>query len=500
MGTGLGKEDLLKWQAAVEAHAEGDAEFAYNNLCEMDEQPAPIVFNLAMMHCSAGNFTIAHTMLTEAIGKNKHFVIARFQRAWVSHRLEKNEDAMLDYQVAIEMMRDADFINYHTLGLEYVFCRYLAQFNLAVIRLVLGLRDMSAEVYHQAIATKARMEADAHIKDIAKEQLQVGVPDLVDYSVEPCRMNHEHGECPLIRLPPHLLYKPAGLGKDILKTAMGEKKDYLKQKQAKVLFSNEASGHAYEPGFRGRLHVEEFMPMAISTKHKKKNKKKPGSTLSGLIKSATPRIMMVKPVTADPHPQGRAQSEPHIQPYIKPRELPKEHKDVRGRSKSLFVVPSHEEDDEDDDEEQPRAKDDGDIPNIALVNAMDEEEDEDDEQEQAHAGANWSERQKTEVDKAAFLRVKKTSIGQAKSVEVLYAPPNGAAVPETRKVLSDSETASSSHDDDGYDSRVQINVTTQMTPTTLRDLADLLEHLQVTDKQQKFIVNVHMHQSPPTAM
>lgn len=60
MGTGLGKEDLLKWQAAIEMHKEDDTEAAYLSLCEMDEQPAPIVFNLAMMHHSFGNFEQAH--------------------------------------------------------------------------------------------------------------------------------------------------------------------------------------------------------------------------------------------------------------------------------------------------------------------------------------------------------------------------------------------------------------------------------------------------------
>ena len=80
---------------------------------------------------------------------------------------------MKDFQKALDTMQVSDFINYSTLGLEYVLCRFYILYNLAIIQLVLGLKGLSAESLQEMREVKARMLADPHISQIAKAQLEV---------------------------------------------------------------------------------------------------------------------------------------------------------------------------------------------------------------------------------------------------------------------------------------------------------------------------------------
>lgn len=86
---------------------------------------------------------------------------------------------MQDFDKALSLMRESDYINYSTLGLDYVLCRFFILYNLAIIKQVLGLKEMAMENVRMAHATKARMEADKEIKSIAAEPLSVCLYGLV---------------------------------------------------------------------------------------------------------------------------------------------------------------------------------------------------------------------------------------------------------------------------------------------------------------------------------
>ena len=92
-------------------------------------------------------------------------------------------------------------------------------------------------------------------------------------------------------------------------------------------------------------------------------------------------------------------------------------------------------------------------------------------------------------EQADVMPVKKTSISHSKSIEVLYddGQRNGVGAVSDSDGSSGQETGTS-------DGHMEVNVHTEMSPTTLRDLADLLERLQATDKDRRITVHVHMHQ------
>lgn len=110
--------------------------------------------------------------------------------------------------------------------------------------------------------------------------------------------------------------------------------------------------------------------------------------------------------------------------------------------------------------------------------------------QQAEAQGNELNGLALEVPDARFLGAKK--ISQARSVEILHNESLSNGVLEASE---SSDTASSGREEISRaqgGGKMEFNIQTQMSPHTLRDLADLLEKLQSSDRTRDITVNINI--------
>ncbi|XP_065190189.1 uncharacterized protein LOC135821054 [Sycon ciliatum] len=542
----LGREDLLKFDESTDAVNSNDLQLAIERLCDMYETPAPIVFNKAMILAAACNFNEAYLLLTEALSQDAYLVVARFQRGLVAHRLQRNEQAMQDFQKCLQLMRGL-YINYSTLGLDFVLCRHHVEFNLAAVQQLLGLQQMARDMYKTALATKASMEkeskertdADIHIAkhSATLDQLQISLPALTDLTVEPCRMSHNVGTCPLIKVPRLTIYKPHGLVSDIL----NRKRSSITLDKATLLYGR--PGHHHEVGFEGRIRRDSLQPMFVNTKQSRARHRRPSKAMETLVKgigqtslflamgrqsrqergASDGNIQTIKPPTLEdlqlaemrqarsrslynpaPLSSSSSGSSPCTNSYLRRKASQDSHQlysddithdvttteapeTVQTHGLALDRVDERSvlEEEETEDLSQPDHGEE--------VDSAGEEAEEDD----AREGTRVGHLQLSEDLPNPIPAFKKLSVGRASSVEVLYNPSSAPEEEVTYDANSPPQVdsaISSQEDDDSQSDPIEVNVNTTLTPSTLRDLAVFLEHIQDQHGGRQMVVHVHMHE------
>eukprot|EP00003_Mantamonas_plastica_P011779 TRINITY_DN2167_c0_g1_i3.p1 TRINITY_DN2167_c0_g1~~TRINITY_DN2167_c0_g1_i3.p1 ORF type:complete len:645 (+),score=208.58 TRINITY_DN2167_c0_g1_i3:51-1937(+) len=128
---------IRQWKAGTDAAESGDYSTAIRNFKSVGDN-AKMFYNIAMCYLRQSNTSKAFEALEEAIECDPYFGAAYFHRALLSQQSKEYAHAVEDYDFVVQLFRDADYIDYNQLGLEWVLRRCETLFNRAQCYLAMG--------------------------------------------------------------------------------------------------------------------------------------------------------------------------------------------------------------------------------------------------------------------------------------------------------------------------------------------------------------------------
>ncbi|XP_044898925.1 NADPH oxidase activator 1 isoform X4 [Felis catus] len=112
--------DLLReWDRGAQAVARGDWDCALRLFSGYPEPSARMCFNVGCVHLLAGNPEAALRAFDQAVTKDTCMAVGFFQRGVASFQLERFQEALCDFRLALAQLRDNTAIDYTQLGLRF---------------------------------------------------------------------------------------------------------------------------------------------------------------------------------------------------------------------------------------------------------------------------------------------------------------------------------------------------------------------------------------------
>ncbi|XP_053060276.1 NADPH oxidase activator 1 isoform X3 [Acinonyx jubatus] len=112
--------DLLReWDRGAQAVARGDWDCALRLFSGYPEPSARMCFNVGCVHLLAGDPEAALRAFDQAVTKDTCMAVGFFQRGVASFQLERFQEALCDFRLALAQLRDNTAIDYTQLGLRF---------------------------------------------------------------------------------------------------------------------------------------------------------------------------------------------------------------------------------------------------------------------------------------------------------------------------------------------------------------------------------------------
>nr|XP_060464073.1 NADPH oxidase activator 1 isoform X3 [Panthera onca] len=112
--------DLLReWDRGAQAVARGDWDCALRLFSSYPEPSARMCFNVGCVHLLAGDPEAALRAFDQAVTKDTCMAVGFFQRGVASFQLERFQEALRDFRLALAQLRDNTAIDYTQLGLRF---------------------------------------------------------------------------------------------------------------------------------------------------------------------------------------------------------------------------------------------------------------------------------------------------------------------------------------------------------------------------------------------
>nr|XP_025720636.1 NADPH oxidase activator 1 isoform X3 [Callorhinus ursinus] len=112
--------DLVRdWHRGVQAVARGDWGCALRLFSGDPEPPARMCFNVGCVHLLAGDPEAALRAFDQAVTKDTCMAVGFFQRGVANFQLERFQEALSDFWLALAQLRDNATIDYTQLGLRF---------------------------------------------------------------------------------------------------------------------------------------------------------------------------------------------------------------------------------------------------------------------------------------------------------------------------------------------------------------------------------------------
>ncbi|KAM5330740.1 NADPH oxidase activator 1 isoform 2-T2 [Glossophaga mutica] len=143
---------VLDWQQGVQAVARGDWGCAVRLFSGVPGPPAKMCFNVGCVHLLAGDPEAALRAFDQAVAKDVYLAVGFFQRGVVNFQLERSQEALSDFQVALAQLRGNAAIDYMQLGLRFKLQAWEVLFNVAAAQCRLGLWAEAARSLEAAIS------------------------------------------------------------------------------------------------------------------------------------------------------------------------------------------------------------------------------------------------------------------------------------------------------------------------------------------------------------
>ncbi|XP_047556629.1 NADPH oxidase activator 1 isoform X10 [Lutra lutra] len=145
--------DLVRdWHRGVQAVARGDWGCALRLFSGDPEPPARMCFNVGCVHLLAGDPEAALRALDQAVTKDACLAVGFFQRGVANFQLERFQEALTDFQLALAQLRGNTTIDYTQLGLRFKLKAWEVLFNVGAAQCRLGLWAEATRSLEEALS------------------------------------------------------------------------------------------------------------------------------------------------------------------------------------------------------------------------------------------------------------------------------------------------------------------------------------------------------------
>ncbi|KAF5911648.1 hypothetical protein HPG69_007405 [Diceros bicornis minor] len=253
-------DQVRDWHQGAQAVARGDWGCALRLFSGVPEPRARMYFNMGCVHLLAGDPEAALRAFDEAVTKDACMAVGFFQRGVANFQLERFQQALCDFRLALAQLRGNATIDYTQLGLRFKLQAWEVLFNVAAAQCRLGL---------WAEATRSLEEAISKGPEGARDDLDTALDQVQAARVPRCggwaRPSHglwEVGGGPQAGPLFQGSGAPAATG---LVRCSGQRWPDLLQKQALMQPRRVPRGEVFRPH---RRHLEHLEPMDFLGKAK----------------------------------------------------------------------------------------------------------------------------------------------------------------------------------------------------------------------------------------
>lgn len=110
---------MRDWHQGAQAVARGDWSCALRLFSGIPEPPARMCFNVGCVHLLAGDPEAALRAFDQAVTKDACMAVGFFQRGVANFQLERFQEALSDFRLALAQLRGNATIDYTQLGLRF---------------------------------------------------------------------------------------------------------------------------------------------------------------------------------------------------------------------------------------------------------------------------------------------------------------------------------------------------------------------------------------------
>ncbi|XP_077707710.1 NADPH oxidase activator 1 isoform X2 [Canis aureus] len=139
------------WHRGVQAVARGDWGCALRLFSGDPDPPAKMCFNLGCVHLLAGDPEAALRAFDQAVTKDTCMAVGFFQRGVANFQLERFQEALSDFRLALAQLRGNAAIDYTQLGLRFKLKTWEVLFNVGAAQCALGLWAEAAGSLEEAL-------------------------------------------------------------------------------------------------------------------------------------------------------------------------------------------------------------------------------------------------------------------------------------------------------------------------------------------------------------
>nr|XP_034969518.1 NADPH oxidase activator 1 [Zootoca vivipara] len=158
------------WNKGVLALEKGSWESALHIFCSIENPPSKINFNIGCLHLARGDLEQALEAFDRSISKDNCLAVGFFQRGHAYLLLERYEEALNDFRLALLHLRKNPCIDYKQLGLKFVLCAWEVAYNTAAAHCRLGQWQDAQQALKEA--ARETPKGQIHHLDSALKQVQ----------------------------------------------------------------------------------------------------------------------------------------------------------------------------------------------------------------------------------------------------------------------------------------------------------------------------------------
>ncbi|XP_058380580.1 NADPH oxidase activator 1 isoform X3 [Diceros bicornis minor] len=167
-------DQVRDWHQGAQAVARGDWGCALRLFSGVPEPRARMYFNMGCVHLLAGDPEAALRAFDEAVTKDACMAVGFFQRGVANFQLERFQQALCDFRLALAQLRGNATIDYTQLGLRFKLQAWEVLFNVAAAQCRLGLWAEATRSLEEAISKGpegARDDLDTALDQVQKQAL-----------------------------------------------------------------------------------------------------------------------------------------------------------------------------------------------------------------------------------------------------------------------------------------------------------------------------------------
>ncbi|XP_020020821.2 NADPH oxidase activator 1 isoform X3 [Castor canadensis] len=145
-------DQVRDWHQGVQAVARGDWDGALCLFSGVLEPPARMCFNVGCVHLLAGDPEAALRAFDQAVTKDPCMAVGFLQRGVANFQLERFQEALSDFRLALAQLRGNAVIDYTQLGLHFRLQAWEVLYNVASAQCQVGLWTEAANTLAEAIS------------------------------------------------------------------------------------------------------------------------------------------------------------------------------------------------------------------------------------------------------------------------------------------------------------------------------------------------------------